>query len=215
MLNLSTRAFVDADEDLAMRTMPIARDIHRLHNDFFQRLTREEGTLSLADRVRWLTIAGRLERVGDQGSGICKETVFACSGRKAPVPVRRVLFVDRADGLLARIAEAHAARWPGAQIQATSASIDPQPQAHPLLGDIPGVQVGQNEPRAAEDLRTYDVIVALEPGVDAQLGGIPFHCILLDWAIDRDVSDVENLSTELRQRVDALCTMLTGQELMR
>ncbi|MCO4746842.1 MAG: hypothetical protein KC912_18745 [Proteobacteria bacterium] len=211
MLDLAVRAFVADDTELATRTMHLAEPIDTLHEAFFNRLTAGDNPLPTAEQVRWITVAGRLERVSDQAFNVCEETLFATTGRIKRLNPYRILFTDPGDGFTSRIALALAERRFHGRAEFAAASWSPEPAASARLAEVTDLEVDRSPPLALPnfDEDRYHVVIALAPGVSA-LGRLPFHTVRQTWEIG--AADVEDVVRELDSRIGDLLQLLCGDE---
>lgn len=209
MLDLAIRAFVEDDLELAQRTMAMGSRIDQIHDAIFARLTAGGSTMPTADLVRWLTVAGRLERVSDQAKGVCQETLFALTGSTGRKRLYRILFVDRGDGLASRVAKARAEARFSEVAEFATASLDPHTDAHPMLGTC-GLPVEVDSPASMPDLDSerFDVVIVVEPGGTAQLVRIPFHTVRQTWLIDVEHVDLDDVVRDIDARLDRLMAIL-------
>lgn len=211
MLDLAVRAFVEDDLDLARRTKTMAKTIDALHDGIFARLTSGELDLPVAELVRWLTVAGRLERVSDQAKNLCEEALFAATGTTGPKRHYRILFVDAGDGLASRIAAAVAEEQYGELASFSTASSAPVADAHPLLAESARV-VDRSAPRPVPDLaeERFDVVITLSPRANG-LGQLPFNTARQSWDLAVHDADMDDVIREIETRLRRLMALLCGE----
>ncbi|TNE92153.1 MAG: hypothetical protein EP330_03090 [Deltaproteobacteria bacterium] len=209
MLDLAVRAFVEDDVDLAQRTMDIGPRIDALHDEIFARLTSGAVKLPVDELVRWLTVAGRLERVSDQARAVCQEALFVQTGSTGPKRLYRILFADAGDGLASRLAQALAEERYGRVASFKSASSRPQAAVNPRLVES-GREVDTSPPRALPDLAAerFDVVIALAPEASPALGAIPFHTVRQTWPLHVEDTDLDDVLREIETRLDRLMNLL-------
>jgi phosphate transport system protein len=209
MLDLAVRGFVEDDLALAERTLTLSRGIDQRHDRIFAHLTSGDSGMPVADLVRWLTIAGRLERVSDQAKGVCQETQFALTGGTGRKRLYRILFVDPSDGLASRVAQARAEARFSQVATFSTASWEPAREAHSRLSTC-GFSVDTTAPRGLPDLaeERFDVVIVLDPSGAAPVRAVPFRTVRQLWSIDAEHTDLEDVVRDLDARLDRLMDIL-------
>jgi phosphate transport system protein len=136
MLHNAVRSFLDRNPDLARATMASEPRVNQVRDKITSELLewRQQGTLPLEALTPMVTIARRFERVSDQATNICEQSLYFTTGeylRHVPREGFRVLFVDAANGGLSRMAEAiggrlGAKRFSFSSAGVTAGAVDPQ-----------------------------------------------------------------------------------------
>ena len=93
--------------------------------------------------------------MSDQAKNICDQTVFSASGEIKPTKHFNILFVDRANDCVSRMAEAIGNKRYGDGATFMSAGSEPAEKIHPALIDFlddRGIAIDAQAPRAIENL---------------------------------------------------------------
>jgi len=220
MLELSIRAFLKADADLARETKKMAKTVDKTHDRIFAEILEGETGHTVADVARLLTVYDKLERVSDQAKNICEEAVFVTTGETKMPKVYKVLFVDSDGSFLAPLATALASRaFPDSGAYSCGA-LQPG-EAHDaqlaVLSDLISLSMPVDAPVQIEELAPspskYHVIIGLN--VDAsKLPSIPFHTVLQLWNIDdkRDSEGAKGVVNDLSDLIRDLMETLRGPD---
>ncbi|MCF7674267.1 MAG: phosphate signaling complex protein PhoU [Akkermansiaceae bacterium] len=206
MLRDATQAFVDQDADLARATIETEQIVDLLKS----RLNKDLITLFRDDKLPFealnpLTmISRRFERVSDQASNICMETLYMCTGeyvKHARAEAFRVLFVDEHNACRSQMAEAIARSLNQPKFIFTSAGLDPQPLTPGTAGFMKeqGFDVARMVPKAVNqvpNLDHYHVIVLLAPEAKNSFPQKPRKVAMLDWSV-ADPSQTEGTPAEV------------------
>ena len=229
MFRQATRAFNEANPELARGTLGMAAQIDSTSTKVFADLLQEgeKGSRPIKDLFGLLVILNRLDRVADQSKNICEEALFVATGETKEPKVYRLLFIDQRNDALSQMAAAYAARafpesgryksagWAAAE------KLDPRFKVY-LEGR--GFDLGGIRPVALSSLRDElddtHVIVSLGAGARDHIGELPFHTVLLEWdlgvdpaefaALDQDRAEAtldrafKQLSVEIRDLMEIL-----------
>jgi phosphate transport system protein len=188
MLGQAIRSFAERNADAARATMTLADQVERAFTTVFEELTSRNGHWTKRDIYALLVIFQQLERVSDQAKNICEETVFAATGQGKTPKTYRVLFLDRDNAGIGKLAEALGRKRYPKRMAFTSAGRTAAGSFDPLMVEIVGqrgVDLSGESPRAltpvAGELDEYHVIISLEGAVGDYLETIPFHTAALEW----------------------------------
>jgi len=220
MLELSIRAFLKGDADLARETKKMARAVDNTHDRIFADILAGETGHHVADVARLLTVYDKLERVSDQAKNICEEAVFVTTGETKAPKTYRVLFVDNDGAFMAPLAAGLAGRAFPESGNYRCASLRPA-VAHDAqlatLSDLLSLSVPVDAAAKLEalapNLAKYHVVVALNLEA-VELPPIPFHTVLQLWAVDdcRDDEGAKGVVNDLSDLIRNLMETLRGPD---
>lgn len=223
MLVQALQCFAERNAEAARATMTLADQVERAFDTVLEELTSRNGEWTKRDIYALLVIFHEIERVSDQAKNICEETVFAATGQGKTPKTYRVLFLDRDNAAIGKLAEALGRKsYPKRMVftsagRAAATAFDPHMSQ--LVGQR-GVDLSGESPRAISpvegELDEYHVIVSLEGAVTDYFESIPFHTTALEWdlggapaldapdAAERWEAIYRDLSVRLRELVDLM-----------
>jgi phosphate transport system protein len=193
MLHDAVHAFVNRDAALARSTMAVEPKVNQVRDTLTNDLItlRERGSLPLEALTPLITVARRFERVSDQATNICEQALYFATGeymRHQPREGFRVLFVDRTNGALSRIAEAVACALEATRFTFESAGIaadEADPETVRFLASK-GFDVSSRPSRTLNEvpaLQDVQVIVALCREAEAVFPERPSKTLALRWLV--------------------------------
>ncbi len=198
ILSQAMEAFEKEDAELAWETKPMAAGLAPDYDVMFRALASEAQAMGVAQIFALAGIFTKLQRVSDQAKNICEETIFAVTGQTKPPKRYKVLFVDARASMLAPLAQSLAAKaFPNSgafSCAGWAAAGEVSPELSTLADQL-GLELVA--PLEAPDLSKFHVVVALAPDARRKLGGVPFHTVLLEWALPS--LDTPHLDTRLRE----------------
>jgi phosphate transport system protein len=219
MLHNAVHAFVDGNADLAGATMAIEPRVNQIRDGLNADLVelREQGRLPLEALNPLTTIARRFERVSDQATNISEQALYFTTGQYLRHLVRqdfRVLFVDRTNGCLSRIAQAvgnalGAKRFTFDSAGMVAGAVEPQTIRF-LAGK--GVDVLHQPSKSVDqvpNLEQVQVIVALCREAEGAFPQKPSKSLGLEWlAPDPSLASgaTGDLSAEYERAYQVLAT---------
>jgi phosphate transport system protein len=192
MFRDAIRAFMEQDVELARKnteTKDAADALRtRLNEAIVQLFSARQ--IDLAAMESLFTIIRRFERVADQARNICLEVIYLCTGDYAKHPgadTFRILFVDRHNSCLSRMAEAIAQSLKLDRFVFSSAGLEPRSLDRSVVEFMQGkgCDLSRMAPRAlyqVPNLEHYQMIVALSPDVN-QAFPAQGKTIFLDWPV--------------------------------
>ncbi|MCG6861366.1 MAG: hypothetical protein LJE70_08835 [Chromatiaceae bacterium] len=220
MLIQAMQAFADQNAEAARATMAMADQVERTFDTVFEDLMSGDGPWTRRDIFALLVIFHELERVSDQAKNICEETVFSATGESKRPKTYRVLFLDRDNAGVSKLAEALGRKRYSNHMVFASAGRAAAKSFDPVMTELigqRGVDLAGESPITLEpiegELADYHVIVSIEGAVTDYLERIPFHTTALAWDVGKaphpDAADAEEswdaiyrkLSTQLRDLV--------------
>jgi phosphate transport system protein len=227
MLNQAIEAFAEQKAEAAKATMTMADQVERAFDTVLEELTSGNGEWTKRDIYALLVIFHELERVSDQAKNICEETVFAATGQGKTPKTYRVLFLDRDNAGIGKLAEALGRKSYPKRMAFASAGRAAAKSFDPLMSELVGqrgVDLSDESPRALTpvegELDEYHVIISLEGAVTDYLESIPFHTTALEWDLGRapepGASDAEEtwdrIYRDLSVRLRDLVELMHGDE---
>ncbi len=218
-------AFSERDQELARQTRLRARSVERTHGQLYQRLAQQGAKLPLPDAFGLVMVFHRLERVNDQAQNISEETLFELTGEVKPLKPYRVLFIDDDGAQLSPLAEALARKAFPQSGTYSSAGLAPAERLSAdlerLARDLP-LDLKNIAPRDfsgdRDELRSYDVVVALTPHVHARLENVPYGTVLLHWPVPLHRHAVDSYALlaeagrELAVNIRDLMVLIQGED---
>ena len=226
MLRQAVMAFQEDNADLAKGTMVLADQIERTFDRVFADLVEEgdTGGRSTKQMFALFVVASTLERVSDQAKNICEETVFIVTGEEKPLKVYRILFVDRNDATVTKMAVAIAGKaFPNSGVYSSAgkdpaAALDDKMVAYMESKgfDLQGVRPQPLE-LSHEELASLHLIVSLDGPVTDYVPEVPFHTVALEWKLptpgaDADEQAWEDVYQQLILYIRGLMEALRGEE---
>lgn len=217
MLRDAIRAYLSADADLALRTIPTEDTVDvlkaQLRRDLVQMYKNNQLPFEALDPC--LLITRRLERVSDQARNICAETLYLCTGEFAKhrdSSAYRILFLDRHNAGASLLAEAIAESLRRPHFVFTSAGLEPRPAPDAVLAFMreKGLDPARKNPKAltqVPELDRYHVVVALDPEVKRLFPPQPRKIIFLDWTVE-DPARVSGPPAAIRSACETTCRVL-------
>jgi len=219
MLHNAVHAFVDKNPDLARATMASEPRVNQVRDGLNADLVewRSQGRLPLEALTPLITVARRFERVSDQATNICEQALYFATGeylRHLPREGYRVLFVDKTNGCLSRIAEVVANRMGTKRFSFGSAGLtagaaDPQTIRF-LMGK--GVDISRQVSRSIHQVPQFDqlqVIVALCKEAEKAFPAKPTKTLSLHWLVP-DPSQQYGAPEEVRAEYERAYKTLTN-----
>jgi phosphate transport system protein len=192
MLHDAAQAFLQADADLAARTLKIEERANDLRSEIIAEVEAmgASGALSRSALGALLTVARRLERVADQAKNVCEEVHYMCTGEfpKHRGPgIFRVLFVDRAHSAWAHLAEAMGKAMRQPRFEFVSAGLAPEPISPATMEfirqkSLPDAGLAPRMLDQVPDWNSSQMIVFLEPGLEDSLPERKCKAIQLLWS---------------------------------
>lgn len=162
MLRASLKSWAEGDVAMARATRQVASEVDDLLDRAWHDMLEMGRDTALRDSFALLIVFSNLERVSDQARNICEEAVFATTGETKPPKRYRVMFVDE-DHTLSR------------QAHDLAEALFPESGAYRSAGwEKDRAAIRQAVPR-------HHVLVSLSGDPRAQLDGVPFSTIVLEW----------------------------------
>ena len=164
-----------------------------------------------------VTIGRRFERVADQASNVCMETLYMCTGEYAKHPgadTFRILFVGEQNACRSQMAEAIAQSLGQPKFIFSSAGLDPRaidPRTLAFMKEK-GLDISRMAPKAiyqVPNLEHYQVIVGVAPEAQQAFPRSPRKMVYVDWSID-DPSRAQGSPEEMRSAYEATFTFLSS-----
>ena len=220
ILHQALKGFNEGSADIARGILGMSGQYASTFDRVFADLVKEGEKKSrpMSDVFSLLATFNRLERVVHQAKNICEETIFASTGEVKRSKKFSILFVDEANDGASQLAAHIATRaYPNSGTY-QSAGYAP---ASGINGSFisfaaeKGVEFDDAAPRPlseVEDLMSdFHFVVALDAGAREQIGQVPFHTVILDWALSNS-GDPRSAYEELSSRIGDLLERLRGED---
>ena len=222
-------AFFEHDEDLARKTLAVAKQAQGRSDDLFMELTQEpcDSKEKLRNIIDTLTIAHQLKRASDRAENICEAAVYAISGEAKKRKVLKVLFLDPNNDCQSQIAEAVARRAFPRSGEYTSGGKTAGEDLAPGLRDFmdsKGLGDGHISFDAVESdpehAAAYDLVISLKgPVEDYFPGQQPYRTTFLEWDVgdlsenpDADGPDYNRMYQSIGDHIRGLIVTMRGKE---
>lgn len=228
MLSQSITAFNNLNASMARATMIMESemefDLDTIYTELMSNCEREKVKNLLAVFI----VFTHLKRVADQSKNLCEETVFAATGETKAPKLYNILFVDRDNSCLSKMAAAIAAKtFPGSG-HYTSGGLHPADALHPAMVEFMeshGFDLGGAAPAPLDltqhELAEKHVIVSLEGPVRDYIPLLPFHTTPVVWEIDTppaaergslSQAQLESVYRQIATEVQDLIHTLRGED---
>jgi len=227
LLDDSVSAFREGDADGARVLMSIPEELETGMDDIYEELIDKAKKRQLRETVAEFVILSLLKRVSDQAKNICDQTMFSATGEKKPAKHFHILFVDRSNSCLSKMAEAIGNKRFAARATFASAGSDPAENVDPALIDFlddRGIAIEAGAPRAVDTLedsiQTIDIIVRVGNIDGPALEDLPFHTSAFRWGtveVDDDLDPQQKTSVLeenfrfLSMKIEDLMQILIGR----
>ena len=223
MFAQAMKAFDEGNADLARGTMGLSGQLASTFENVFADLldTGEQGRRSIKDLFALLVIYNRLGRVGDQAKNVCEETVFWITGETKRPKVYRVLFVDESNDGASLLVEGYARKAFAESGHFESAGWSPAEMVRQEYRDYmkqKGYDLDALKPLELqvqhEYLNDFHVVVGLGRGLAERIPEIPFHTVLLEWDLEKELGkspSPEDVKNWAAKNVGELMTLLRGE----
>ncbi len=207
MFKSAIQSFLSSDFHTAKNLMIVEDEADILRSRINQQINQlqEEGKIPNEAVNPLLTIARRLERLADEAKNICEEVIYMATGEVAKHKagdLYYVLFVDKENSCLSRMAEAIGQSLLNPRVHFSSAGLKPAESLDPFLLSFmasKGVAVNTDAPRAFDvewQLQNIQIVIALGKGVRKNLPPEASDAILFEWPIS-DPSKQTGVAAEI------------------
>ena len=190
LLEDSVAAFRAGDADAARALKSSPSQLKSDMDDIYESLIEKTKKRRLQETVAEFVIFSLIKRVSDQARNICDQTVFSVAGEIKSTRRFRILFVDRTNACLSRMAEAIGNKRYGESATFMSAGNEPADEVNPdlirFLDDL-GIAADEAPPRAVEtvqdQLQSIDIFIRVGD-MSAELSEQqPFHTSVFYWEV--------------------------------
>ncbi|HEU5057083.1 MAG TPA: phosphate signaling complex protein PhoU [Kofleriaceae bacterium] len=229
MLRQAIQAFIEGDEELAMRTLELDRQVDSMNDSIYKALAHppaEERDLTM--RFAVLGLLNRIERVADRACNVAEEAIYVTRGqvlRHLPRQDFRVLFLGVENDARSQMAEAIARQIAPAHFIFQSAGIRPgtmDPRAVEFM-TRKRIDMARQSPKGLDDVgnvEDFHVVVALSHQAEEGCPALPYGAVELVWDIPDPVkvtgtpaeinAAYESVYQELRGKISELVEGLLG-----
>jgi phosphate transport system protein len=200
MLRDAVRSFLEADPELAWRTMATEEQGNTLRSAINAELRdlNGKGQLLTTALNPLMTIARRFERVTDQAKNLCEEVLYMCTGeftKHKGGDAFRILFFDSNNACLSQMAEGVGNAMGQPRVVFSSAGITPQPLDERAVKYMAqkGIDLSRQTSKSLEQVpqwEQYQVVIALSAQDREALPIRAKKTICLTWPIP-DPAQVE------------------------
>jgi phosphate transport system protein len=228
MLNRSMGAFVSQDEDLALAVMRDNDPAKAQRDLMVEHLINQRlgGAIPLEALAPLITVVRRFERVANQATNICEETVYMCTGKNMKHMGReafRVLFVDDSNGSASQMAEAIGNAGRHANFVFSSAGTDPRQLDENTVQFLKthGMDISSNITKSIEHIPNvdhYQVIVALSKSATEAFPPPPTRTVSIEWKLpalsgsEGGDEEMQKVFDFLSEQIQDLVGALQGEE---
>ena len=217
MLEAAVQAFLQADADLATRTMAMEEQANGLRNSINAELMElsRKNLLPPAALNPLMTIARRYERVSDQAKNLCEEVLYMCTGEFAKHKggdAFRILFFDMRNACLSQMAEGlgNGLRLPRFRFSSAGAAPIPLDERAVQFMAAKGIDISGQTSKSLEQVPQWEqhqVVIALGAQARKALPVRPGKTIYFSWAI-KDPAEVEGAPNVVQAAFDSACRSL-------
>jgi len=226
MLHQAITAFDEDNAELARGTITMSTQIDNAVASMNENLLDEENMQPLKERFAVFSVLHRLERIADQSKNLCEQTIFTVLGEGKADKVYQILFVDKDNSCMSKLAEAIARKhFPHSGVYVSAAGLQPASALSPGLVefmDSHGMAVANAKPEALDltpaELNRFHLIISLQGPVKSYIANPPFNTTVLNWELasmadkgDCSDQDYEHIHRELSVRIKDLMTLLHGE----
>jgi len=226
MLHQAITAFDEDNAQLARGTIAMASQIDTMVATLYKDLLDESDGQPLKERFAVFSVYHRLERIADQAKNLCEQTIFTVLGEGKASKVYQILFVDKDNSCLSKLAEAIARKhFPESGVYVSAAGNKPAAALSPGLAefmDSLGMSVASEKPERLDltpaELIRFHVIISLQGPAKSYIANPPFNTTLLNWELasipDKDAGGEQNyekIHRELSVRIKDLMNLLQGE----
>ncbi len=213
LLRQVSQAFLDGDDEAAMRAFSLDRQIDQMNSALFHELAHPASAESdLTLRFVLLGVLNRLERVADRACNIAEETIYAQRGevlRHTPRHDVRVLFCCDDNSVRSQIAEGIGCKRGPAYMIFSSAGTQPKDVVDPAVVAVMakhGIDISRQRPKGLADigpLADLHVVVTMSAEAATAMPELPYHGIELNWEI-ADPSKVTGSPADIEAAYEAV-----------
>ena len=215
------QGFLDGDPDSARVSRGVASQAAAIYPYAFEVLiaAAEPDRRPARDLFGALLVFRLMQRTAEQAENICRQTLFAVTGKRKKAKRYRILFLDADHAMTSKLAEVALAESHPHAGQFGSAGLEPVPAFDPRLLDFcrrRGIGLtADDEPRSFDEALDvgphYHVIVGL--GVDpSRHFDVPYRTAVLQWDLGEDGGsaemDLDKLYREIMVRIRGLMTTM-------
>lgn len=213
MLRQSVQAFLDGDDQRAMRVFELDRQVDATNADLWRALAhppQPESDLTIPFVL--LGVLNRIERVADRACNIAEEAIYAARGEVMRHVLRhdlRVLFFDDENAAASQIAEAIARQLAPGHFLISSAGVEAAAAIDPAavrLMTKHGIDLSRQRPKLLSDvggLEDFHVVVTLTAHSAAKLPTLPYRGIEFNWDV-ADPSKTQGTPQEIDRAYEAV-----------
>lgn len=216
MMQRSLEAFLSQDADMAWMIMKDNDPAMDQRDQLMERLVDSQvrGKIPMEALAPLEIVARRYERVANQATNICEETLYMCTGKNMKHLGQesfRVLFVDDTNSGCSQMAEAIGNAGKYANFVFSSAGLEPGSLDADTVAflKIRGLDITSNITKSVEhipNLEHYQVIVSLSKNGTQAFPQPPTRTVGIQWKIKQEEleSTFEYLSEQIRDLAQAI-----------
>jgi len=218
MLIDATQAFLEGDVKLAEHTRKQDYRVDQAYDQIFTAIIDDQTARKPIELATMLKVFAKVERFSDQAKNICEEAIFVATGQMKGPKVFRILFLDKQNDLVSKLAAGIAYKMFPKSGFYSSAGWAPAETAHPELENIAsrfGIEIKSLHPSLVniDELMafpiSYHIIVAINLIDESMLPEIPYHTILRKWEIPTsDVTESKELACNAEELVHELTSLI-------
>ncbi len=206
MLSHAVDAFIQADPDMAVRTLDSDRLVDRMNSEIFESLAstgdREVDLLLL---FALLGVINRIERVADRACNIAEETVYVARGevlRHIPREDMRILFLCDHNACRSQMAEGIARHLAPPNFIFSSAGTNPtqiDPRTIEFMKEK-GIDISRQRAKGLTDIgpiEDFNAVVTVSQGAEEACPDVPYDAVHLHWDV-KNPSLVQGTNEEIK-----------------
>lgn len=227
MLTQAIDAYNEMNAEKARATMVLEQEMEYDLESVYSELTENRDREKVKELLAVFVVLTNLKRVADQAKNLCEDIVFVVTGEGKAPKVYNILFLDKDNSGLSKMAELIARKaYPESGIY-SSCGRKPAKELNPqMVGFLEqhGIDVDQQEPQPLEsmmhELVEKHVIISLDGPVREYIKKLPFHTTALEWnvgpvpdgPVEEQREQWESLYRDIATRIQDLVGILRGPE---
>lgn len=220
MMKRALEAFLEQDPDMAWMVMKDNDPAKEQRDQLMERLVdlHESGKIPMEALAPLETVARRYERVANQATNICEETLYMCTGKNMKHLGQesfRVLFVDDDNSTYSQMAEAIGNAGKYANFVFSSAGAEPGSLDEETVKFLKqhDLDISSNITKSIEhipNLEHYQVIVALSKAGAQAFPKPPTRTVGIQWKIKK--GEHEKAFKYLSEQIQDLAQAILGEQ---
>lgn len=227
MLSQSIDAYNGLNAEMARATMVMEQDMEYDLESVYSELTENRDREKVKELLAVFVVLTHLKRVADQAKNLCEDIVFVVTGEGKAPKIYNILFLDKDNSGLSKMAELIARKAYPESGSYSSCGRKPANNLNPQMVSFleqHGIDVEDQKPQPLEpmmhELVEKHVIVSLDGPVRKYIKKLPFHTTAVEWnvgpvpdgPVEEQAEQWESLYRDIATRVQDLVSILRGPE---